>query len=381
MANEARLEWIPRPGRKAGKLGGNPFHKGLYDKAIKFRLVLNTANLPALPATYNVEQAVGVTDTNMDGNDTYGDCVEAMSAHMERVFQKVQTGIEPTFPTQAIVAQYLAESGGDNGLDILSHMTFWRDTGLLLDGVHRDQIDEFVTLDLANDKELLYCIFLLDGAACGLQVPQSAIDQFNNGQPWDIVPDDGGNQGGHGVAMLAFDGAYYYCLTWGALQAMTPAFYHKYFDAAIGVVDSKDKWVNPATDPINVPALEHYAQEITGGGTMTTKTFAGTLMDVSVTPAVPVPNQPVSIPMTNPDKSAGPTLSATTGADGSYSVQQDLPDGTGYQAAMVFAGVQIGNDIYDPTNSPVVTFDVGPTPPPPPPAPVHHQTAGTLTVT
>jgi hypothetical protein len=347
---------------------------------VKLRLILNTANLPTLPAAYNVQKALGVSDSYMDGNDTYGDCVEAMSAHMERCFQKVQTGTVPNFPTQAIVKQYLQESGGDNGLDILSHMTFWRDTGLLLDGVHRDQIDEFVTLDLANDKELLYCIFLLDGAACGLQVPQSAIDQFNNGQPWDVVPNGGGNQGGHGVAMLAFDGAYYFCMTWGELQPMTPAFYHKYFDAAIGVVDSKDKWANPATDPINVPALEQYAAEITGGGNMTTKTFSGSLMDLSVIPNVPVPNQPIGIQVVNPDGSAGPLLSATTGADGGYSVSQDLPDGTGYKAAAAFGGVTNGNDVYDSSVSPMVTFDVGPMPPPPPPPVVHHQTGLTLTV-
>lgn len=264
--NTDRLDWKPKPGRKAGKLGALPVHAELYGQVIRFKSVLNTANLPSLPASYNVQNALGVTDTNMDGNDQYGDCAEAMSAHMERCFQRYQTGSVPVFSTQSIVAQYLTETGGqDTGLDMLSHCTYWRDKGLLLDGVNRDQIDEFVTLDLSNDTELLYSIYLLSGAACGLAVPQSAMNQFDAGQPWDVATPDGGVIGYHAVAMLAFDSQHYYCMTWGDLQPMTPAFYHKYFNTAIGVVDSLDKWVNPATDPINVPVLRSYASGIEAG--------------------------------------------------------------------------------------------------------------------
>lgn len=111
---------------------------------------------------------------------------------------------------------------------------------------------------------------------------------------------------------------------------------------------------------------------------MTTKNFAGSLMDLSVTPNEPVPaGAPITIQITNPDGSAGPTLVATTIADGSYTVQQDLPDGTGYKAVAAFAGRTVSGVDYAASMSPVVTFDVAPTPPPPPPA---HQTGLTLTV-
>jgi hypothetical protein len=260
---EEKLEWKPSPNRKAGKLGGIAVNKELYEKQVKLRRVLTASNLPVLLASYNVQKALSVVDNNMDGNDTDGDCVEAMSAHLERCFQKIQTGAQPTFPTTAILAQYLAETGGaDVGLDPIAHLQFWQGTGLLLDGVNRCQIDNFVTVDLASDEELKYCIMLLNGAAACLNVPQSAIDQFNAGEPWDVVANDGGSVGLHGVAILAYDNNYY-CMTWGDLQPMTPAFYHKYFYAAFGIVDSEDKWVNPATDPINVPLLEQYASEIT----------------------------------------------------------------------------------------------------------------------
>jgi hypothetical protein len=144
-----------------------------------------------------------------------------------------------------------------------------------------------------------------------------------------------------------------------------------------------DGVARPGYCMIDPAELDPEMQELVpmGGGNMTTRTFAGTLMDLSVTPNGPVPNQPVGIQVTNPDGSAGPTLSTTSGADGTYSVSQDLPDGTGYKAIMAFYGATVGNDVYDSSVSPVVVFD-NPLPPPPPPPPpvVHHKTASTLTV-
>lgn len=130
---------------------------------------------------------------------------------------------------------------------------------------------------------------------------------------------------------------------------------------------------------INPAELDPEMQELipTGEGNMTTRNFAGSLMDLSVSPNVPVPaGAPIAVQITNPDGSTGPGLSATTLADGSYGVSQDLPDGTAYKAVAAFAGGTIGGVNYAPSTSPVVTFDVGPTPPPPP----THQTGLTLTV-
>jgi hypothetical protein len=104
---------------------------------------------------------------------------------------------------------------------------------------------------------------LLNGAYIGIQVPQSAIDQFNAGQIWDVVPDDGGIVGGHCIYIVAFNATGPICVTWGQRQPMTWAFYDAYCDEAYGVVDNKDNWVDATKDPLDVAKLDGYLNEIT----------------------------------------------------------------------------------------------------------------------
>jgi hypothetical protein len=53
------------------------------------------------------------------------------------------------------------------------------------------------------------------------------------------------------------------CVTWGARQQMTWAFWDKYYDEAYAVIDNIDSWVDPATDPVNVQLLSQYLSEVT----------------------------------------------------------------------------------------------------------------------
>jgi hypothetical protein len=87
------------------------------------------------------------------------------------------------------------------------------------------------------------------------------MDQFNAGQIWDVVPDDGGILGGHCIYIVAFNATGPICMTWGQRQPMTWAFYDKYCDEGYGVVDDKDKFTVP-NDPIDVSKLDEYLSEI-----------------------------------------------------------------------------------------------------------------------
>jgi hypothetical protein len=49
------------------------------------------------------------------------------------------------------------------------------------------------------------------------------MDQFEAGQPWDVVPGMT-LDGGHDVPMVDYDNKYVYVVTWGALQPVTYAF-------------------------------------------------------------------------------------------------------------------------------------------------------------
>jgi hypothetical protein len=40
------------------------------------------------------------------------------------------------------------------------------------------------------------------------------MGQFDRGEPWDVVPDDGGIDGSHYVDLAGYDPSYLYVVTW-----------------------------------------------------------------------------------------------------------------------------------------------------------------------
>ncbi|MGA2669804.1 MAG: hypothetical protein ABSF21_00045 [Dehalococcoidia bacterium] len=202
-------------------------------------------------------------------NDIYGDCVIAGRAHMTLPFEKFQQGIQIQISDDEIKNEYFAETGGqDTGLVMLDSLNVWRKEGWTAGGKHYD-IYAFASLDWTNHDEVRAAIYLLRGIYLGFQVPQSAIDQFNAGKIWDVVTPDGGIQGGHCIYTFAFIDIVGYneigpvCMTWGRRQQMTWRFWDSQVDEAYVVIDNINKWQNPATDPLDIPALVAYLNEIT----------------------------------------------------------------------------------------------------------------------
>ena len=245
------------------KLGRKP--KRIDKRTLKLGQFLVDKNLPPLPMTFDVDsQFTNMVDKNMYGNDTLGDCVIAGRAHMTLRMEDFQQQILIPITTQDVETEYFKETGGgDTGLDMLTSLNEWRQSGWSAAG-HNYTIYAFAELELDKHSELMYSIYLLDGAYTGFNVPQSAMDQFDNGQIWDVVPDDGGIVGGHCVYIVAYNSIGPICVTWGQRQPMTWAFWDKYFDEAYGLIDNLDSWVNPATDPLNISALTTDLDEITG---------------------------------------------------------------------------------------------------------------------
>ncbi|HLI95885.1 MAG TPA: hypothetical protein VKT72_07335, partial [Candidatus Baltobacteraceae bacterium] len=86
---------------------------------MKARALLQRLRITVPPTTLPVDCSGGATvQCPMDGNDQYGDCGEAMCAHGDNLMtfgngKRTQS----SFDTGALVNQYLAISGGDNGMD------------------------------------------------------------------------------------------------------------------------------------------------------------------------------------------------------------------------------------------------------------------------
>jgi hypothetical protein len=180
----------------------------------------------------------------MDGNDLYGDCVIADCAHQEMLrTANVATIWTPTnLQVLAFYAQqqgytgdpsdinaieaYLADN--DNGCDELTVIQYLTSNGWL-----GRKLESHANLDVTQLDQLKWVVCIFGASRLGLNLPDSAMDQFNNGEPWDYVP---GAQldGGHDVPLVQYSAANgvtaYGVVTWGAFQEVTEAFLTAKYD-------------------------------------------------------------------------------------------------------------------------------------------------------
>lgn len=157
-------------------------------------------------------------------NDQLGCCVCADTGHSLMLRTANQGGV--VVPTDDDILKLYetvghydpSDSSTDQGCvetDMLSYLT---DTGFL--GHKADATAGVNSTDLDHIR---WTIQLFGDCRIGFNVPQSCMDQFNAGQPWDDVGDTN-MIGGHDVPLVHYDGDFFYAVTWGQLQKVTPRF-------------------------------------------------------------------------------------------------------------------------------------------------------------
>lgn len=239
-------------------------------RTIKLSSILRYKLLPDLPTEYNLDAALGgIEDNFMYGNDEYGNCVIAARGHQTLRFEKFEEGAQPPITDQEVIDQYLKETGGlDMGLVLLNSLKEWRTNGWLAGGKLYN-IYAFASVDRFDHDEVKHCIHLLGGVNYGFRVYQAAIDQFDAGEAWDTVANQGSYLGGHGVYLYRFGRVESVnklgpvCMTWGKRQQMTWDFWDEHTDEAYGIVDNRNAWLEDS--PVDVEKLDGYLREITAG--------------------------------------------------------------------------------------------------------------------
>ena len=168
------------------------------------------------------------------GNAQYGDCVEAGYAHQVQIWGD-RAG-KPFVPTDAeAIGAYSAITGfnpsqpsTDQGTDMLTAVGYWKSTGL-----GGQKITAYATLNTRARAEISEAVAWYGGAYIGIQLPLSAQDQV--GSEWTVTTGPNavaGSWGGHCVPVSGYDKDQLWCVTWGALQAMTWEFLTTYCDEA-----------------------------------------------------------------------------------------------------------------------------------------------------
>jgi hypothetical protein len=150
------------------------------------------------------------------------------------------------------------EAKSDNGLVMLSSLNEWRQKGWTVCG-NSYTIYAFAAIDVRNEDELKYAVYLLNGGYIGITVTDEAMKQFYKGETWDVV--SGANpEGGHAIHIVGFNDIGPVCITWGKKQQMTWAFYKKYTDEAFAIVDNKNAFME--NSPVDVNKLKGYLDKI-----------------------------------------------------------------------------------------------------------------------
>lgn len=253
------------PGRPPGPPKKDP-------RTFKFKAIIKKG-LPPAPETFDVDVALGILlDSRMWLNDTYGCCVVAAFCAQLLRNEKFEQGVEVYAPDSDVEAEYFQQTGGaDSGLDPLGYLNHLRKEGILVDG-KRYKIHAFASFNTLNHEEFRLAVSLMHGAFIGCQVPQSMEGQFNAGQIFDVVPDDGGILGGHMVyspAYLEFsrvEGVNEIgpiIRTWSKRVQATWPWADKYIDCGYIIIDERDEWIDPETNPVDTDVLEKLLSGIT----------------------------------------------------------------------------------------------------------------------
>lgn len=163
----------------------------------------------------------------MLGNDSVGDCVVAGAAHILMTWNWATKRNIPHFATQEIVQQYFTLTGGpDSGLDPVAFAAWWQKVGLSDSAGVAHKVRSYTALsDPSQAVDAAYCF---GAAGIGLYIPDSAESQFEQGQVWDDLASK--PAGGHFVPLVGRNShGNLVVVTWGRLQAMTPAYFAKYW--------------------------------------------------------------------------------------------------------------------------------------------------------
>jgi hypothetical protein len=178
-----------------------------------------------------------VTDWPMYANDRYGDCVFAAVGHMIEAWT-AYNGSQIEVTTEDLLHAYSAVTGfdpndpsTDQGTRIQDALNYWRRTGIA-----GHKILAFAKVDHTNPTEVKVALDTFGALMIGIRFPRAAMDQFNSGQPWDVLRNDGGIEGGHAIHGGAYKPGDTDIVTWAKVQPMTDAFATKYVDEVWAVI-------------------------------------------------------------------------------------------------------------------------------------------------
>jgi hypothetical protein len=166
-------------------------------------------------------------------NDTLGDCTAADCGNA--LIWRSAAARKPVVPTDADVLGIYEGSAGYVPADPNNPQSNATDQGADENTVCSYMISHGIAghkatatapiiagaMDAGSLDRLRWGIIIFGGVRLGVNLPNSAEDQTNQGQPWTLAGDRT-IAGGHDVFATNYDPSMFYCATWGQRQAIEP---------------------------------------------------------------------------------------------------------------------------------------------------------------
>lgn len=218
-------------------------------RQIRFDRYTDFSRLPAPPRRVNYTG--GLTAWGAMLNFKLDICAVASAGHMIQAWthlasrKRVTVGSKPLVDMYSGVSGYNPKTGKpDEGCDVETAFRWWRDKGL---GGHK--IEAWCWVDPHQRLQVETAHWLFGGLYVVLNLPATALDQWDKGVPWSGSPKPNrpGTQPGsgfpHAVNVVAIGPNYLTAVTWGTLQPITPVFWDSYVLDCYPVL-SQD-WISP----------------------------------------------------------------------------------------------------------------------------------------
>jgi hypothetical protein len=218
----------------------------LHAKTLLLSNYVTLPSVPPPPGKVFYEYKVPADHWEMFANDEYGDCTCAASAHMV-MLATAHTSAMVTPTLDDVLAVYAAVAGfspgpppqNDNGAAITDVLEYRR-----THGISGHNILGWAQVDHGNLTAIKQALYLFGGLDIGVQMPSSAMDQFDAGEPWDIVADSP-YEGGHSIPLFGYGRFGATCVTWGKTQQLSWPFFIQNCDECYAVIT--EDWINQAT--------------------------------------------------------------------------------------------------------------------------------------
>lgn len=212
--------------------------------ALRFSAYLRAEALPAVPTVFGQQALIPQKGWGMLLNDELGDCTIAGPQHVEMLWTAV-AGSPAAFSDNTARQDYEAACGyvpgdpnTDQGGDMVSVADYWRKTGMIDTHGNRHKIAAYLQINASNLANVDLAAYLFGAVGLGITLPESAEDQFTNGQPWSVTPNSP-QMGYHYVPYVGrtADGLRQ-IVTWGALQAVEESWLKANLEEAVAYVSA-----------------------------------------------------------------------------------------------------------------------------------------------